>query len=129
MKDPVGESPRAVGSLLSVTLHSGRRTQIMVRLGIITRELCRARVVWIPSLVVALLLALTSIDTSRVYGAHTQILVNEPKAGILSTATGLTNFDWLNNGALLLGNIMTSDPGDEYVARAAGVPVTDITVR
>jgi hypothetical protein len=99
----------------------------MVRLGIITRQLCRARVVWIPSLVVALLLALTSIDTSRVYGAHTQILVNEPKAGILSTATGLTNFDWLNNGALLLGNIMTSDPGDDYVARAARVPVTDIT--
>jgi hypothetical protein len=113
--------------LLSVTLHSGRRTQIMVRFGIIARELCRARVVWIPSLVVALLLALTSIDTSRVYGAHTQILVNQPKPGILSTATGITNFDWLNNGALLLGNIMTSDPGDDYVARMARVPVTDIT--
>jgi hypothetical protein len=91
------------------------------------RELCRARIVWIPSVVVALLLALTSMDTSRIYGAHTQILVNEPKPGILSTGTGITNFDWLNNGALLLGNIMTSDPGDDYVARAAHVPVSDIT--
>jgi hypothetical protein len=91
------------------------------------RELCRARVVWIPSALVALLLAVTAMDTSRVYGAHTQILVNEPKPGILSTATGITNYDWLNNGALLLGNILTSDPGDDYVARAAHVPVTSIT--
>ena len=91
------------------------------------RELCRARIVWIPSVAVALLFAVTSMDTSRVYGAHTQILVNEPKPGILSTATGITNYDWLNNGALLLGNILTSDPGDDYVARAAHVPVNLIT--
>jgi hypothetical protein len=91
------------------------------------RELSRARVVWIPSMVVALLLAVTSIDTSRDYGAHTQILVNGPKPGILSTGSGVTNFNWLNNGALLLGNIMTSDPGDVYVARAAHVSVSDIT--
>jgi hypothetical protein len=99
----------------------------MVRFGILMRELGRARIVWIPSVVVALLLALTSMDTSRIYGAHTQILVNEPKPGILSTEAGINNYDWLNNGALLLGNILTSDPGDDYVAMAAHVPVTQIT--
>jgi hypothetical protein len=109
-----------------VTSHPGV-TLIMVRLGTYLRELCRARVVWIPSLVIAALLALSSMNTSRLYGAHTQILVNSPKPGILSTATGVTNYDWLNNGSLLLGNILTSDPGDEYVARAAHVPVTSIT--
>ena len=98
----------------------------MVKLGIHLRELCRARVVWVPSLVIAGLLALSSMNTTRLYGAHTQILVNEPKPGILSTATGINNYDWLN-GALLLGNILTSDPGDDYVARAAHVPVTSIT--
>ena len=99
----------------------------MVKLGMHLRELCRAPVVWIPSLVIAGLLALSSVNTTRLHGAHTQILVNEPKPGILSTATGITNYDWLNNGALLLGNILTSDPGDDYVARAAHVPVTSIT--
>ncbi len=100
---------------------------IMVRLGKYLRELSRARVVWIPSVIAAVLLALTAVDTHRIYGAHTQILVNEPKPGILSTGTGITNYDWLNNGALLLGNILTSDPGDDYIAQAAGVPITDIT--
>jgi hypothetical protein len=90
------------------------------------RELSRARVVWLPSLLIAGLLALTSISTSRIYGAHTQILVNGPKPGILSTGSGTTSYDWLNNGALLLGNILTSDPGDDYVAQAARVPVTSI---
>lgn len=99
----------------------------MVRLGKYLRELCGARVVWIPSLVVAALLAFLSMDASRRYGAHTQILINSPKPGVLSTGTGITNYDWLNNGALLLGNILTSDPGDAYVARAAHVPVTSIT--
>jgi hypothetical protein len=106
---------------------SERRLLIMVRLGIHLRELSRARTVWIPSLLIAALLALTSVNTSHIYGAHTQILVNEPEPGILSTGTGVTSYDWLNNGALLLGNIMTSDPGDDYVARAAHVPLTSIT--
>jgi hypothetical protein len=99
----------------------------MVRLGMQLRELSRARAVWVPSLLVAALLALTSLDTGRIYGAHTQILVNGPKPGVLSTGSGITSYDWLNNGALLLGNIMTSDPGDDYIAQAAGVPVTSIT--
>ncbi len=90
------------------------------------RELSRARVVWLPSLLISGLLALTSVNTSHTYGAHTQILVNGPKPGILSTAIGTTSYDWLNNGALLLGNIMTSDPGDDYVAQAARVPATSI---
>lgn len=105
---------------------SGRHLLIMVRLGTYLRELFQARVVWIPSLLAAALLAGSSMNTSRIYGAHTQILVNEPKPGILSTATGLTHYDLLNNGALLLGNMLTSDPGDDYVARAAGLPVTSI---
>jgi hypothetical protein len=99
----------------------------MIRFGILMRELCRSRIVWIPAAAVALLLTLTSMYTSRIYGAHTQILVNEPKPGILSTQSGVNNYTWLNNGALLLGNILTSDPGDDYVAKAAHVPVTDIT--
>jgi hypothetical protein len=99
----------------------------MVRLGKLTRELSRARVVWITSLIVALLLALTSMKTSHLYGAHTQILVNEPQPGVLSTGSGITNYAWLNNGALLLGNILTSDPGDFYIARAAGLPLNSIS--
>jgi hypothetical protein len=91
------------------------------------RELSRARVVWIPSLIIAVLLAYSSVSTTRLYGAHTQILVNEPKPGVMSTGSGISNYNWLNNGAMLLGNILTSDPGDDYVARAAHVPVTSIT--
>lgn len=99
----------------------------MIRLGKYLRELSRTRVVWVPALAIGALLALTSMKTGRLYGAHTQILVNEPKPGILSTGSGTTSYDWLNNGALLLGNILTSDPGNDFVARAAGVPVTSVT--
>jgi len=110
-----------------VTLQPGVAFLIMIRFGTFMRELARTRIVWIPAVIVALLLALTSINTSRIYGAHTQILVNEPKPGILSTTSGVNNYTWLNNGALLLGNILTSDPGDDYIAKAAQVPVTEIT--
>ena len=53
-------------------------------------------------------------------------MVDGPRPGILSTATGLTSYDWLNNGALLLGNVMTSDPADDYIARTAGISPTNI---
>ena len=111
----------------------------MVRLGAHLRELSRRRAVLIAAAAVASFVAFLSIcsvslappalslRSSEPAGAHTQILVDGPRPGILSTATGLTSYDWLDNGALLLGDVMTSDPGDDYIARAAGISPANIT--
>ena len=68
-----------------------------------------------------------SFRDSRGVGAHTQILVDGPRPGILSTVSGTTSYQWLRNGGLLLGNIMTSGPGADYIARRAHLPAADMT--
>jgi hypothetical protein len=110
----------------------------MIRLGAYLRDLFAMRIVVIPALALACVVALVTafkvslappalaLQAVTVVGAHTQILVDGPKPGILATTSGVTSYDVLRDGALLLGNIMTSDPGADYVARSAKLPIGDI---
>ena len=111
----------------------------MVRTGIQLRELFAMRMVVISSTALACVVALLTafkvglapmsislFRDSRGVGAHTQILVDGPRPGILSTVSGTTSYQWLRNGGLLLGNIMTSGPGADYIARRAHLPAADI---
>lgn len=108
----------------------------MIRLGAHLRELARARAVIVVAVATAAIAALgpiahVSVAPPRLQlgspsvGASTQILVDNG-SGILSTASGVTSYDTLQNGALLVGNVMTTAPGDAAIARAAHVPRTEI---
>jgi hypothetical protein len=110
----------------------------MVRIGIQLRALFAMRMVLICATALASAVALLtacnvglapptiSLRASQVVGAHTEILVDGPSPGILSTLSGTTSYQWLRNGGLLLGNIMTSEPGAGYIARRAHLSMADI---
>ena len=110
----------------------------MIRLGTYLRDVFAMRIVVIPALALACVVAVVtsfkvslappslSSRSASIVGAHTQILVDGPKPGILATTNGTTSYDVLRNGALLLGNMMTSEPGADYVARSAKLSIGDI---
>lgn len=106
-----------------------------MQFGIHLRELWRLRKAVALCFLIALLAALWSVAKVgllppsvsprelRMAAASTRVLIDTPKSALLDTGTSQS---LLTPRALLIGNVMTSDPVRSYIARRAGVPADAI---
>jgi len=104
-----------------------------MQLGIHLRELWRLRVGVGLSFLLAVVIALTSINKVSLFppgikgrqleiaAASTRVLIDTPRSGIIDLRTDTYTFTSLTTRADLLGNVMASAPVREYIARRAGV--------
>jgi hypothetical protein len=60
--------------------------------------------------------------------ASTQVVVDTPKSAILDLRQDTYSLDGLTNRAVLLGNVIASQPVRESIARRAGVPAAALVV-
>jgi hypothetical protein len=63
-----------------------------------------------------------------VASASTQLIVDTPRSSVIDLREDTYSFTSLTNRALLLGNVMASQPVRGYIARRAGVPAATIRV-
>jgi hypothetical protein len=54
--------------------------------------------------------------------ASTQVLVDTPKSTVIDLRQNLFDIESMTNRAVLLGNVMASEPVLAYIARRAGIP-------
>jgi hypothetical protein len=104
-----------------------------MQLGTHLLELWRLRIGLIVCVLVALLAAAWSVDRIGLFppsleprkletaAASTRVLVDAPKSTVLDLSTDTYNFQSLTNRALLVGNVMASEPVREYIGRRANV--------
>jgi hypothetical protein len=104
-----------------------------MQLGAHLLELWRLRVGLIVCVLVALLAAAWSVDRIGLFppslkprkletaAASTRVLVDAPKSTVLDLSMDTYNFESLTNRALLVGNVMASEPVREYIGRRADV--------
>ena len=104
-----------------------------MQLGRHLRELWRLRLGVGISFVLAMFIAISSIDhvsllppkvTSRqleIAAASTRVLVDSPRSEIIDLRTDTYAFTSLTTRAALLGNVMASAPVREYIARRAKI--------
>ena len=104
-----------------------------MQLGAHLLELWRLRIGLIVCVLVALLAAAWSVDRIGLFppslkprdletaAASTRVLVDAPSSTVLDLSTDAYNFESLTNRALLVGNVMASEPVREYIGRRAKV--------
>jgi hypothetical protein len=104
-----------------------------MQLGTHLRELWRLRLGVALSAALALLVAVSSVDTIRLFppslqgreleiaAASTHVLVDTPKSKVIDLRANTYDFTSLTTRADLLGNVMASAPVREYIARRTGV--------
>jgi hypothetical protein len=110
----------------------------MVTLGARLRQLTRLRIGLGLTFALAFLAALSAAfslslfppglksKSTRAAGAHTQILVDDRKVSVLDAGFDTDSFNYLHVGAVLNGSIMVQDPVRDYIAHAAGIPLSAI---
>lgn len=69
-----------------------------------------------------------SSRTLQMASASTEALVDTPHSTVLDLRQDLFDIESLTNRAVLLGNVMASEPVVAYIARRAGVPAAAIRV-
>jgi hypothetical protein len=111
-----------------------------MQLGRHLRELWQMRLGLAIALFVALLASLWSVGKIELFppglkaraletaAAQTRALVDTPKSSVLSLSENTYNFQAITNRALLVGNVMASEPVRQYIARRAHVPAAVIQV-
>jgi hypothetical protein len=104
-----------------------------MQLGTHLRELWRLRIGVAVSALLAVLVAVSAIDTISLFppglkgreleiaAASTHVLVDTPKSKVIDLRANTYDFTSLTTRADLLGNVMASAPVREYIARRAGV--------
>jgi hypothetical protein len=104
-----------------------------MQLGTHLRELWRLRLGVALSAALALLVAVSSIDTVSLFppslhdrnleiaAASTHVLIDTPKSKIIDLRANTYDFSSLTTRADLLGNVMASAPVREYIGRRAAV--------
>jgi hypothetical protein len=104
-----------------------------MQLGRHLRELWRLRLGVAVSFLLALLVAVSSIDHVSLFPPHvkgrqleiaaasTRVLINSPRSEIIDLRTDTYDLTSLTSRADLLGNVMASAPVREYIARRAGI--------
>jgi hypothetical protein len=104
-----------------------------MQLGTHLRELWRLRIGVALSAVLALVVAISSVDKIsmsppslkgrelEIAAASTHVLIDTPKSKIIDLRANTYDFTSLTTRADLLGNVMASAPVREYIARRAGV--------
>ena len=104
-----------------------------MQLGTHLRELWRLRLGVVLSAILALLVAISSIDKISLFppsahgreleiaAASTHVLVDTPQSKVVDLRANTYDFTSLTTRADLLGNVMASAPVREFIARRAGV--------
>jgi hypothetical protein len=104
-----------------------------MQLGTHLRELWRLRLGVALSVILALLVAISSIDKVSLFppsahgrdleiaAASTHVLIDTPKSKVVDLRANTYDFTSLTTRADLLGNVMASAPVREFIARRAGV--------
>lgn len=105
-----------------------------MQLGRHLRELWRLRLGLVAAVVVAALAALWSVGSVSLFPpgvksrdlemavASTRVLVDAPTATVLDLSVNAYNFQSITNRALLVGNVMASEPVRQYIGKRAHVP-------
>jgi hypothetical protein len=111
-----------------------------MQLGRHLRELWQLRIGVIASVLISLLAALWSVGTIGLFppkitarhlemaSASTRALVDTPKSTVLDLDVNTYAFSSITNRALLVGNIMGSEPVRRYIARRAHLPAEALQV-
>lgn len=60
--------------------------------------------------------------------ASTRVFVDAPRSLLLDMAADTGEIEGLTNRSLLIGNVMVSRPVREFIARRAGIPVSELKV-
>lgn len=107
-----------------------------MQLGRHLHELWRLRLGVALSAVLAVLATLWSVYSIGVFpptltqreldigSASTSALVDSPQSLVADLAASSTDLEGITNRALLIGNIMASEPARSYIARQAGIPLS-----
>jgi hypothetical protein len=111
-----------------------------MQLGLHLRELWRSRLGVAVSFALALLAAVGSQGrislfppgfesrTVQIGAASTRVLVDTPKSSVLDLGASSQDLTSMVNRALLVSNVMASEPVRQYIARRANVPAEVLRV-
>lgn len=105
-----------------------------MQLGRHLRELWGLKLGLVISVLLAAAVAVTSVYSIELLppkltpreldigSASTSALIDSPRSLVVDLAASSTDLEGITNRALLIGNVMASNPARNHIARAAGIP-------